>query len=1081
MKKIAMYFVLCACVALALAQQPTPNIGLQIPATGSNNWYIPLNFNFSKLDQLLSGNVAIPALKITNNLNVGGTITANAFSTGAGSNFASAIPSLQFAPVFYSGTGSSSTFNGVNPFTGLLWYRSGAVPLPASSLNVGSLFSGCSSGVPALRFDGTCYAPSGSGAAFPGLNNQQVFSAGAGAGAASLATLDAAGHSMVASNGGTPDANIITSSTPTSNDAISRSLQTTGNFATVNQAYPVTELVSSALNMRQPIFVSGYLFGAPTPNIAYDTGFSDRRPLSFGDVFYNPHNSAFPPMVHNSFLKDDDELGSNHLATNYNPFVNGFLHTCCGVVQSGNDQSNIQMVTSTYIDASQGIAGFTDQEFVHNGIGDGHNDSTLTRCNGNTQNFSDEGCWAHRDDTREDAQPFFGTVATALAKGTTVIPITPGSSSKGPGEGRYAINVTQQNPTQFHILSVDAPHYPDPAVYHTDRTFVPDTFCQIVNTNTPQGGTLSKGGTTPTSINLGNCTAAIVVNEPVCIGTLSTIGVQSAMVTFAGALVGTAQTITANLEGPISTTASEIFMQGPNACKFVELLANQTGSGTAQPYRSVVRVLGNNPFRANNTLDFVSAGAGNWGTGPGGDFGTQLLASGIALTRDGSGNVCTNIGSSDFSHAFPGTVIRVNSATDTTYNGTFTIATQVNPNMCWSNPGTAGSTTTTGNTWFVAVNGFDNGAALIGPGVEIMQANNPTTRVVDGTIVADANNMTIAANDVISSSSGNNNVIGTHHEAVEYVGSPSQSLGAGLSREAEFVNPPDGFVIDDIAVTGNHRRYSGGGGFRKGIFMLNTNHGDPLFQGYESFSAPLTGGFLRQVSGCGLKPCTDSGAFYTIDQFQGATASYKSQWNAFSNNLHTTLVAPSQGTSSFDMTPNQIQLSTNDGAGNTNFVTMQPTLTLFSKPLIAPSVTVSTTGGASVTTATNNTGASQTLTGGATTGTASLGFSTVGSNVFGFGGWGIGNGAGLPGVVGLFDSTTNTFPWNTNSSDDMCFGVTIGGGNVAGCTGATAKITHTGDATFNSVSAVNGFTGTKTAGACVFTITSGIITNVTGC
>lgn len=161
MKKLATYLVLCACALVALAQQPTPNIGLQIPATGSNNWYIPLNFNFSKLDQLLSGNIAIPALRVTNNVFIGGTVTANAFSTGGGTNFASAVPASQFAPVYYSGAGSSSTFSGINPFTGLLWYRSGAVPLPATSANVGSLFSGCSSGVPALRFDGTCYAPAG--------------------------------------------------------------------------------------------------------------------------------------------------------------------------------------------------------------------------------------------------------------------------------------------------------------------------------------------------------------------------------------------------------------------------------------------------------------------------------------------------------------------------------------------------------------------------------------------------------------------------------------------------------------------------------------------------------------------------------------------------------------------------------------------------------------------------------------------------------------------------------------------------------------------------------------------------------
>lgn len=163
MKKLAGYLVLCACALVALAQQPTPNIGLQIPATGSNNWYIPLNYNFSKLDQLLSGNIAIPALRVTNDVVIGGTVTANAFSTGGGTNFASAVPALQYSAVYYSSPGSSSTFSGINPFTGLLWYRSGAPPLPATVLNLSGLWTGCSSSVPALRYDGTCYAPSGGG------------------------------------------------------------------------------------------------------------------------------------------------------------------------------------------------------------------------------------------------------------------------------------------------------------------------------------------------------------------------------------------------------------------------------------------------------------------------------------------------------------------------------------------------------------------------------------------------------------------------------------------------------------------------------------------------------------------------------------------------------------------------------------------------------------------------------------------------------------------------------------------------------------------------------------------------------
>ncbi len=55
-------------------------------------------------------------------------------------------------------------------------------------------------------------------------------------------------------------------------------------------------------------------------------------------------------------------------------------------------------------------------------------------------------------------------------------------------------------------------------------------------------------------------------------------------------------------------------------------------------------------------------------------------------------------------------------------------------------------------------------------------------------------------------------------------------------------------------------------------------------------------------------------------------------------------------------------------------------------------------------------------------------------------------------------------------------------GNVISMSAAGAiSATSTVNASGYSVSGTAGFTGTKTAGSCVFTINGGIITNVTGC
>jgi hypothetical protein len=58
----------------------TPNIGLNTPIIGSNQWGQPLNYNFSQLDLFLSGQIPIPGLAVDGDVSVTGTITAGAFS-----------------------------------------------------------------------------------------------------------------------------------------------------------------------------------------------------------------------------------------------------------------------------------------------------------------------------------------------------------------------------------------------------------------------------------------------------------------------------------------------------------------------------------------------------------------------------------------------------------------------------------------------------------------------------------------------------------------------------------------------------------------------------------------------------------------------------------------------------------------------------------------------------------------------------------------------------------------------------------------------------------------------------------------
>lgn len=84
-------------------------------------------------------------------------------------------------------------------------------------------------------------------------------------------------------------------------------------------------------------------------------------------------------------------------------------------------------------------------------------------------------------------------------------------------------------------------------------------------------------------------------------------------------------------------------------------------------------------------------------------------------------------------------------------------------------------------------------------------------------------------------------------------------------------------------------------------------------------------------------------------------------------------------------------------------------------------------------------------------GADSINFNTSGFAARGIDAWDASNGAGLPGVLGLYDAGTSVLIWNTNPTDDMFFNTPISGGNVSAGVGATAKIDHLGNSTFKSV------------------------------
>lgn len=123
MKKFVAIIVL-ALSSLAAAQT-TPNINLNVPLFGTQNWNLVMNANFQALDLLLSGNAPLPSLVINGTLQTGsgfggqftigqvmasGTAPACTFTSGGGTSPSCTLDTgstnLAGSMILTTGTGS---------------------------------------------------------------------------------------------------------------------------------------------------------------------------------------------------------------------------------------------------------------------------------------------------------------------------------------------------------------------------------------------------------------------------------------------------------------------------------------------------------------------------------------------------------------------------------------------------------------------------------------------------------------------------------------------------------------------------------------------------------------------------------------------------------------------------------------------------------------------------------------------------------------------------------------------------------------------------------------------------------------
>ena len=269
----------------------TPNVGLEVPSSGSTNWNLPLNFNFNLLDQILGGTIQVPGLglQLKPLFGIGIPSTACTVNNEAQSYYDTTnTPFVEYSchNLSWFNVGGSGGGSGSFP-TGFVFGLSGTTARTAVPADLASLLSGLS-GCSTVN---NLYSPA-NGNCIPGGGGGgggTFDSIGSGINTTATMTIST-GASMGTTGSGTIAATSVpwsglTGSVPTFNQ------NTTGNAQTAN-SLAVTPNTCSGGQVPIGVDASGNALGCfnPSGSVSGTTGyygkFASGTALGIGTIDY---------------------------------------------------------------------------------------------------------------------------------------------------------------------------------------------------------------------------------------------------------------------------------------------------------------------------------------------------------------------------------------------------------------------------------------------------------------------------------------------------------------------------------------------------------------------------------------------------------------------------------------------------------------------------------------------------------------------------------------------------------------------------------------------------------------------------
>lgn len=435
-------------------------------------------------------------------------------------------------------------------------------------------------------------------------------------------------------------------------------------------------------------------------------------------------------------------------ATGFNPANQFALSLQTNALAGGNNTFMQSLPTIPYFKTTYGATSILS---TNNTQGQHVLESRFQRCyavgdclmgsqflynSGGMRDDADEGSHPYDIQISEDTDVFEGTCATGCSTGSTQLTTSVLASTGTQGDGRYLIDKATAKTISTGQIIGQGSHPQHAAVLFSGTSFPVSTFFTTAAVANSQSGNIAPGTVTLPIVTAGvstgystNTASAPAASGIACIANSAALGGTDGFETAPYTIVDGSH-IQLVLNKPKYAGAT-IAMGG--LCGYgVEQTADTIGQ-----IRQVFPVIGS---LSSTQLLYSGLVSANLGVKQGASAFANFAYAITSLQR--SSNVVTATLSSNFTADLNGLTLTVAGAADSSFNGSFTIASTAANQFTYTQSGPNASTTGGSAT-------YQNGSYALYPMAEVLSVLNTATNTVDGTFVLAPNQVAWASGDPV--------------------------------------------------------------------------------------------------------------------------------------------------------------------------------------------------------------------------------------------------------------------------------------------------------------------------------------------